>query len=256
MFQPDRNQKNLRKTVAFLENRNANSPFVSSWWASIVDVEYAMPNLGNFIRFDHLTEDDYNRDLILVQNTKFTKLYSYPGFDEWQKNYTDILLYAPPYLITKFNDNWSDSLQKSVIIDFSKDGNSNKYITYGWSFQESGFRWTDGNSSGINFSLNYKPSDTIIINLECFGYLAKRSIDYQKVSVYLNNYFVGELNITSDGSYYLSFPASDLSGKLPLRLKFTFANAHSPASFGFSSDGRKLGIGVRKISVIAISSIN
>lgn len=256
MFQPDRNEKNLRKTVAFLENMDANSPFVSSLWTSIVDVEYAMPGLQNFIRFDHLTEDDYNRDLILVQNTKFTKLYSYPGFEEWQKKYNDILLFAPPYLITKLNNNWSDTLKKSIIIDFSEDGNANKYITYGWSFQESGFRWTDGNSSGINFSLDYKPSDTLGININCFGYLAKAHIDYQKVSVYLNNYFVGELKITSDGSYYLVFPASDLSGKLPLRLKFEFANAHSPASFGFSSDGRKLGIGVREISVMAISSIN
>lgn len=240
---------NLLKTVEFLKDYEQNKPFISSLWASIVDVEYAMPTLQNFKRFDQLNKNDSSRDLILVRNTKFINEFSYDEFDEWQRRWEEeILLHAPPYLVSRCIYVQKE-FEPSNIINFSNQGNSCDYITYGWGKQEQSLRWTTGLNFGLEFSFNNIPKDSIEIQLLGFGYLAGGEIEYQTVSIFVDNHFAGEWKVKEEKWYTITIPSSMLSDDGSNYAHFEIMNAAAPASFGHSLDKRKLGLAVKMIYI-------
>jgi hypothetical protein len=200
---------NLLKTVEFLKDYEQNKPFISSWWATIVDVEYAMPTLQNFKRFDQLNKNDYGRNLILVRNTKWTNYSPLAEFDKWERRCGEILLDAPPYLVSRCIYE-PKKIEPTNILDFSNQGNSSNYITYGWGKQEQSFRWTIGLNSGLGFSIKNKPKDSIEFQLLGFGYLAPGEIEYQIVSIFANNHFAGEWKVKEEKWYKVTIPSSML----------------------------------------------
>ncbi|MCF6171606.1 MAG: glycosyltransferase family 39 protein [Bacteroidales bacterium] len=239
---------NLQKTVAFLKDYQKDKPFVSSWWASVVDVEYAMPTLQNFKRFDKLGTSDYNHDLILVSNTVFTNHYHFPGFDEWSENCFEVLLDAPPYLVSRCGS-LKLRAEPEHTIDFSSQGNSEDYTTYGWGKQEEDFRWSSDLNAGIRFPVPAEPADGLAIQLLCFPYLARGKIPQQPLIVRVNNHIVAEWSIINQRWFKVLLPLKLLGDESIVHLDFELKNAASPASFGHSNDTRLLGFGVKKIKI-------
>ena len=244
---------NLLKTIEFLNNHEKNKPFISGWWASIVDVEYAMPDLENFKRFDHLDMDDYTRDLLLVRNKIYTDFHHYPGYDEWEKKCIEVVFEAPPYIVSLYKHN-TKSLKSGSVIDFSEGGNSNDYLIYGWSHQEKYFRWTNGRNAGLLFSINNKSKDSLEIKLQGFGYLGKSKIKHQLVSISANKKFVGYWEIKEEEWYEVIIPPEFLTNNETVLIDFKLKNAAAPAALLNSYDNRLLGIGVKKIEISVLNN--
>ncbi|MCF6341205.1 MAG: hypothetical protein L3J31_00175 [Bacteroidales bacterium] len=247
-FHPNPRLVNLQTTVDFLKNYEQQKPFVSGWWATVVDVEYTLPTLQNFKRFDQLGKDDYNRELIVVYNTIYTNHLHFPGFDEWNEKCYEILLDAPPYIVSRYNATPLKP-KHEITIDFSDQGNSDDYISYGWSKQEQNYRWTDGRNAGIVFSVLLQIQGRIELQLLGFPYLAKGEIDHQVIAVRVNEHLVKEWKLENNGWSYISIPANLLADDNVVQIDFEISNAASPESFGFSNDRRKLGLGVKKIFI-------
>lgn len=92
---------NLKATVEFLVTLEKEAPFVSGWWTTVGEIEYAMPTSCNFIRYDNLRNEDYYRDLILVRDRDWVKFQIFPKFMEWEARCDEVLLDAPPYLVSR-----------------------------------------------------------------------------------------------------------------------------------------------------------
>ena len=98
--------KNLIRTASFIEglrHDHKNVLFVSGWWATCTDLEFILPEVDNFKRFDRLINTDFNKDIILVRNTRWEKIYQVPGMKEWAKAKTTILWEAPPYVLSRLH---------------------------------------------------------------------------------------------------------------------------------------------------------
>jgi hypothetical protein len=96
---------NLIRTASFLEglkNDHKNVLFVSGWWATCTDLEFLLPEVNNFKRFDHLTPADFQKEIILVRNSRWEKVYQTPGLKEWALANTKILWNAPPYMLSRY----------------------------------------------------------------------------------------------------------------------------------------------------------
>jgi hypothetical protein len=239
--------KNLLKTAEFLKGYNQDKPFISSWWATYADIEYTMPAVGNFKCYNRLNETDYNRELILVRNTIWVNFYRVPEFEKFEKKFTEVLFFAPPFLVTRSRD-VTKKYEPGTLIDFSARGNSADYTTFGWSIQEPDFRWTDGLHAGLRFSIDKKPVNDLILQLHGVGYLAEGNIEHQKVTVLINGQYLTKWEIKGDNFYKAIIPTSLLSSGIN-DVVFEISNPLSPASFSQSPDTRKLGMAVTKILI-------
>lgn len=99
-YGPVRRVENLQRAVHWLETHKTSQRFVGGWWATVVDLEYAMSTTGNFVPFGEVPPEEYS-GRILVRNTTWAAFASSPGFDEWEARCTKVLLDAEPYLITQ-----------------------------------------------------------------------------------------------------------------------------------------------------------
>lgn len=244
---------NLKKTVEFLTLHKQDQPFVSAGWASIVDVEYAMPSLQNFKRYDYLGKDDYNRDLLFVRNSRFVDYKNYPGIKQWEKQCEEVLLDAPPYQVSRFKQT-VHKLDSSSIIDFSVNGNSNKYTTYGWGNQSYGwgnqqedFLLTEGKNAGLKFSMANQPKDSLEIQLLGFSYLGYGEIKYQLVSLSVNNHFITEWKINEEKWHTITILSNILSDDESISINLELKNKPVPVTLHYFYDKKSIGIGVKKI---------
>jgi hypothetical protein len=90
---------NLLRTVRFLENAPHEQPFVMGLWSTAGDIEYAMPTVGNFIRYDHVPEDRQS-GAILVRNKIWVDFGPMPEFTAWEQKCDETLWDAPPYVVS------------------------------------------------------------------------------------------------------------------------------------------------------------
>ena len=91
---------NLLRTVRFLEKAQHDQPFVMGVWSTAGDIEYTMPTVGNFIRYDHVPEDRQG-GAILVRNKIWVDFAPMPEFTAWEKKCDELLLDAPPYVVSR-----------------------------------------------------------------------------------------------------------------------------------------------------------
>lgn len=97
--------RNLSKTASFLERLGDERPFVTSWWAAAIDTEYALPTVGNFVRFDYVPANRKRNDLILVRNEDWVKFATIPAFTQWEQKCSQVLLNAPPFVVSRCTPN-------------------------------------------------------------------------------------------------------------------------------------------------------
>lgn len=100
-YGPSPRVANLIKTAAFLSTLRAEEPFATGWWATAVDIEYAMPGVGHFVRIDRIDTGAARAPSILVRNTVWIPWEDIPGFDAWEQRCSEVLLDAPPYLVSR-----------------------------------------------------------------------------------------------------------------------------------------------------------
>jgi hypothetical protein len=238
--------KNLLKTAQFLKDYSQDIPFISSWWAIFSDIEYTMPSVLNFKGYSGVDEKDYQRDLILVSNKIWVDFVPIPAFVEWERKCTEVLFDAPPYKVSRYRS--GKKYEPGTIINFSNQGNSIDYITFGWSIQEHGCRWTDGPRAGFCYSLDKKPKNDLILQLSGFPYLVKEKIEHQVVTVIANGKNIAKWDMKGNNLYKATLPVSLLSAGIN-NIIFEISNPIAPVDCGETADYRKLGMAVTKILI-------
>jgi hypothetical protein len=122
---------------------------------------------------------------------------------------------------------------------------SEKYLGYGWSGPEPGFRWTDGTQATIVFAASSK-SD-IVMRVSLAPFLLRGRHDVERVDFVLNGHFVRHLELRDDGpvEIEITLPGSFLREQNVLLLNLP--DAASPSDFDMNVDHRQLGVAVRWI---------
>jgi hypothetical protein len=132
-------------------------------------------------------------------------------------------------------------IEPPVRVDFAS-ADVEKFLWYGWSVQEPGFRWTDGREAGIVFRLNGVRDINVRMRVAVFTVDGK--LNQQQVIVTLNGQTVQTTQLTAGPARELEFRLPNASLKQNNVLTFRFPNAESPQSLGLSEDKRLLGLRV------------
>lgn len=150
-------------------------------------------------------------------------------------------------LITPPLDQAYPTLEIGSQIAFDRPDQSNKYIWYGWSWPEAGFRWNDGKEATFIFLLE-KP-EHLKLKMKVLPFINKGVVNRQRVYLYLNNIPISSLEFHHNE---VTEPTIDLTGDLLLReniLKFRFPDASSPELLKISPDQRQLALAVYTIEL-------
>ena len=134
-------------------------------------------------------------------------------------------------------------------IDFSEHGNSPLYVGTGWSYQEPGFRWTDGNDAVLRIRLDPRrggdPRQKALfmrLHASAFG-------GTQRVAVSIDGERVADLVVNADWRDHDIGFSSLLDGS-EHEITFHLPDAHSPRSRGTGDDPRELGIAVSRVTIL------
>jgi hypothetical protein len=247
-------EKNLLKTVDFLKKQEQKRPFIFTWWATIADVDYSLPTVGNFKSMDYLEEGDFKRELILVKNARWENPYYSPKFKSQESRFDEVLFDAPPFQVARYR-NRPTVLKTDIPIDFSEKGTSGDYITFGWGMQEPTCRWTTRSRSGLRMKFSNKPGDDLVFRLLGFGFLGNGKINSQFVNVLFNNKSLIRWKVDSEKWYEVTIPSQFINDSLN-NMIFEISNPLSPADCNFNSDTRTIGIAVKIITFSKRESSN
>lgn len=133
-------------------------------------------------------------------------------------------------------------------INFSKGGNSKLFQQTGWSPQEEGFTWTDGNEATLILNIE-KIFEHLIFTLKGIPLIGS-DLKHQTVIISINNKAISNPKMMDNTMDNLSVPIpSDylISGENHISL--TLPNATSPMELGINQDPRMLGLAVMEITI-------
>ena len=154
------------------------------------------------------------------------------GDDAWLKNATVDLSEYRPYVL-------------NTDIDFTKDGNSVKYISsdYGWGGLEPKWRCTVGKESIVKLYIKDAKNTDLVVNVYGFGVFDYKTEKNQKITVFANGTEIGGWDVGDNSGYSLKIPNSVMVDN-SLTLKFVIDKPYVSAF-----DSRPLGMAVRQMNV-------
>ncbi len=134
-------------------------------------------------------------------------------------------------------------------IDLSMSGNPKRTLLYGWSEPEASGRWTDGPDAVLAVQRD-RPEHDLTINFSLFGMLAEAAPNLD-VEVWSGRHRLDTWKFaypdTGMQLRTLQVPSKIMTGRF-LVLTFVIREPRSPSSLGISSDVRRLGIHVRRLT--------
>ncbi|MGV8108415.1 MAG: hypothetical protein AB2L10_03120 [Methanospirillum sp.] len=133
-------------------------------------------------------------------------------------------------------------------INFSKGGNSILFQQTGWSPQEEGFTWTDGNEATLILNIE-KISKDLKFTLKGIPLIGS-DLKHQTVIISINNKAISKpkmMDNTMDNLSVLIPSDYIISGEN--RISLNLPNATSPMELGINQDPRILGIAVKEIII-------
>ena len=125
---------------------------------------------------------------------------------------------------------------------------SDKYLWYGWSGPEQGFRWTDGRRAAMVFSWNQRDDLTLLLKLSPM--LIPEKVKEQVVSLDLNGRKIGSYTLLEEKDYELAF---ELPGALLANTNtiiIHLPNASLPPPTETNLDLRRLAVSVKWMRVL------
>jgi hypothetical protein len=92
--------QHLLAAAKALEHLQAERPFVTGYWAPMVELEYLLPESGDFIPHLNLPREVASRSFILAYNKKWLQWVWQPGFAELDRRCVEVFS-ADPYYIKR-----------------------------------------------------------------------------------------------------------------------------------------------------------
>jgi hypothetical protein len=134
-------------------------------------------------------------------------------------------------------------------IDFRKGGNSERFVTSGWSGQEKTHRWSEGAESTLAITgLSLPESYDIVILLWPFtvpGQLAE-----QRLEILGNGTPLKTFGVTHQSFLRCKVPSFVASDDRRLMLRFMHPDAARPIDLGISGDTRRLALAFKKLKIL------
>jgi hypothetical protein len=162
--------------------------------------------------------------------------------------------WLPPYVCTAPDGGWASELDDGERIDFRKGGNSTRYAMEGWSGQEEWGTWTDGSTASLQLPVATAAVASgrdleLTIDANAFG---NPEHPRQSARMIVNDEDMGGFSWeVADGtqSVAVKIPRRVALKQNPVTLVLDLTDAISPEALGFSHDPRKLGLGIRGITL-------
>jgi len=198
--------RNMIKTAEFLTHYESRRPFIYTWWATVADLEYTLPSIGNFKQMNHLDEADFHRDLLLVINSKWKNNYYDHEYKRFEKRFSEVLFEAPPFRVLRFNNNPAViSMNDSIL--FSIDGTSGDYITYGWGVPNQRYRPMTAENAAICWKFLNRPENDITFSILGYSLADTNAQKGWVVNLILNGRSLNGWRIDREQWYNVTIPA-------------------------------------------------
>jgi hypothetical protein len=128
-----------------------------------------------------------------------------------------------------------------------KSGDGDKYVWYGWSRNETGFRWTEARKAALVFSARHEGFKGMLFRMRPFQVAGR--VPGQHVIISLNGQELASLylDVGSDPEILVPVPAG--LGQKRNVLILSVPNAVSPKELGLSNDARLLGLWFQSIEL-------
>ena len=147
-----------------------------------------------------------------------------------------------------------EPLRIGETIAFSHQGNGANYLLHGWSTPEEWGVWTDGSKAGIGFRPRFKERNAgdLLLLIEGQAFVSPKHPSLA-IEVLANGSKLGVWQLVA------GVEAGELVAKVPralvpddgnLRITFIIKDSVSPKELGISDDSRRLGFGLRKLSLV------
>jgi hypothetical protein len=150
---------------------------------------------------------------------------------KWTRHCTD-----PPYPLGQ-------------LIDFSQNGNGDRLLVHGWSAKEEWGYWTDGPRAAMYLSLADVPDTPINLKIEAIS-LPTLAGDRQAVQVVANGTHLATWRLATAPQTYEAALAPELWRPFnAVELTFNIHECVAPAALGVSRDERRLGLGLRTLTL-------
>jgi len=139
----------------------------------------------------------------------------------------------------------------TLTIDFGLTGNSDEFVSGGWSVPEHGFRWMISVESALRFEWDFIAGD-YIIELALLPFIRPPKLAAQRLTISVNGFVVGVSTIARGGRFGYRIPAAALAGRQTTSIVFSHPDAGRPSDFGQSDDTRLLAVSVERLSLSRI----
>ena len=134
------------------------------------------------------------------------------------------------------------------VVSFDATGESSRFATSGWSFQEDAHRWTEGSRAELAFVIqDAEPDKDLLLRFEASAYLGG-GLPCQVVNVFANGEKVGTWQVMGLDWFEAVIPGEVLHDGL-LNITFDISDPTAPSDVGESTDSRKLGISAREFVI-------
>jgi len=134
-------------------------------------------------------------------------------------------------------------------IRFSQGGNSNKFMTSGWSQAEKDFTWTNGKIASLVFPIK-ESEQNLILKVKLHPFIVPGKLDHQEVNVIINDKPTDQWVFSEGGQQEKTILIpKDLLSQGRLNIVFETPDAKSPKELGISEDTRELAIAIYSITM-------
>jgi hypothetical protein len=137
------------------------------------------------------------------------------------------------------------------LIDFSQNGSGDRLLVHGWSAKEEWGYWTDGPRAVMYLSLADAPHSPISLKIEAIS-LPTLAGERQGVQVMANGTHLATWRFAiAPQTYEAVIPPELWQPFNAVELIFNIDECVAPAALGISGDERRLGLGLRTLTLSA-----
>jgi hypothetical protein len=133
---------------------------------------------------------------------------------------------------------------------FGRSGTVLPFLRDGWSTGDN-FAWTEGSSGRLELP-GPTAFGTHVLRVEAFPLIIPDKVTKQDVTILLDRIVIGQYSLHEPSAWVLVLPRELTEGRESLPLTFVLPDAGRAADFGASTDVRRLGIAVTRISVLPL----
>lgn len=125
-------------------------------------------------------------------------------------------------------------------IDFTKVGNSSKFILYGFHGQEDKHRWASENAEIFFYSNN---KNKLIVNIKAY------SLNKKTTKVFVNDQYLCNIEFNKNGEIKPFIINTEFLSENRQKIRFETTDAQSPKELGLSEDDRRLSLYIERIEI-------